>query len=164
MRKRLRVRVVNARDSGREKFRLNWEAQNGGIVGEPEDIYLPPGQTRVFDAPKIPAATTAAKLRLTGDEVDLITSPIFPRRKRTMLKIAWFGSDSENDPAGLRYYFQRAFPATSRRKIEIVSSSEQSNAPAELLNQATFAVISGGLAADQDRPPCAPGWRRAKQR
>ena len=50
----MRVRVVNASDLGREKFRLNPVGQNGKRPRHRQAIYLPPGQMRVFEAPKIP--------------------------------------------------------------------------------------------------------------
>ena len=49
----VRVRVTNARDSNREKFQLNWQSENeNAVASEPMEIYLPPGQTRSFSAPK----------------------------------------------------------------------------------------------------------------
>ena len=43
------------------------------------EIYLPPGQTRSFTAPKIPAGMTAGKLQLTGDEVNFDNHSYFRR-------------------------------------------------------------------------------------
>jgi len=145
----LRVRVTNARDSNREKFSLKWEAQNGNIVGEPLEIYLPPGQTRSFVAPKIPTNVITGKLQLTGDEADFDNQSYYVAPEIERVKIAWFGLESANDPEKLRYYIQRVFMGTPRRQIEIAPPTAQSIFSAELLNQAVFAVIPSALAADE---------------
>jgi hypothetical protein len=146
----VRVRVTNARDSNREKFRLNWQPQNGsGNIGEPLEIYLPPGQTRSFVAPKIPGGVTAGRLQLTGDEVDFDNQSFYVAPAAERVKIAWFGLESANDPQALRYYAQRVFSATSRRQIEIAPPTAQSVFSADLLNQAAFAVIPGQLAPEE---------------
>jgi len=63
--------------------------------------------------------------------------------------IAWFGSESANDPANLRYYLQRVFSETPRRKVEIISPTVQTTFSPELLNQAAFAVIPNRLATEE---------------
>ena len=167
----IRVRVTNARDSSREKFGLNWQALNGnGTAGKPLEIYLPPGQTHIIDAPKIPTNMTTGKLLLTGDEVDFDNQSFYARPEAEHVKIAWFGSDLANDPQHLRYYAQRVYPGNSRRQIKITPppaqsapSSErpdqvaylnpnipaQSSSSAGWLDQAAFAVIPNALSADE---------------
>jgi hypothetical protein len=146
----VRVRVTNARDSTREKFRLHWQALNGNTAaGQPLDIYLPPGQTHIVDAPKIPAGMTAGKLLLTGDEADFDNQSFYAAPEVEHVKIAWFGSESANDPEHLRFYAQRVFPGNSRRQIEIAPSPAQSAFSTEWLDQAAFAVIPVPLAADE---------------
>jgi hypothetical protein len=146
----VRVRVTNARDSSREKFGLNWQTQNGGgIGGAPMEIYLPPGQTRSFSAPKIPAGMTSGKLQLSGDEADFDNQSYFAAPEVEQVKIAWFGLESANDPEKLRFYVQRVFSGTPRRQIEIAPPTSQSVFSAERLNQAGFAVIPCQLAADE---------------
>jgi aerotolerance regulator-like protein/VWA domain-containing protein len=147
------MRVTNARNSGQEKFSVGWTADtDGGFVGEPVEIYLPPGQTRNFPAPKIPAAMTATQLRLTGDEESFDNVAYYAAPEKEHITVAYFGSESANDPAKLRYYLQRVFPETPRRKIEIVSATNQSAFSPELLNQSTFAVIPGTLAPEETAP------------
>jgi hypothetical protein len=69
--------------------------------------------------------------------------------------IAWFGSESANDPEKLRYYLQRTWPDTFRRKIEITPAAAPSDFSAELLNQAGMAVVRRQLGAEE-----AAGLRR----
>jgi Mg-chelatase subunit ChlD len=146
----VRVRVSNARDSGREKFQLNWESENGiAVAGEPMEIYLPPGQTRSFSAPKLPAGTTAAEIQLTGDEVDFDNHSYFAAPEAEHLTIAWFGLESNNDPTQMRYYLQRVFPETPARTVKVITPTVQQTFSPELLNRSAFAVIPGRLAPEE---------------
>jgi Mg-chelatase subunit ChlD len=145
-----RVRVINARDSNREKFQLNWQLENGtAAAGEPMEIYLPPGQVRTFSAPKLPAGTTAAQLQLSGDEVAFDNRSFYAAAEAEHLTIVWFGLDADNDPAKMRYYMQRVFPETPGRQVKVISPSVQQAFSPELLNQAAFAVIPGRLAPEE---------------
>jgi hypothetical protein len=146
----VRVRVTNARDSNREKFQLNWQSENGAAVaGGPVEIYLPPGQTRSFSAPKLPAGTTAAEIQLSGDEVDFDNHSYFAAPEAEALTIAWFGLDSGNDPQKMRYYLQRVFPETPARRVKIITPADQQTFSPELLDQSAFAVIPGRLAPEE---------------
>jgi hypothetical protein len=131
------VRVVNASNSRKEKFRLEWN----GVTGAFTEIYLPPGQSRTFSAPKLPAGTGIAKLELSGDDVEFDNVSYFAAPESESVAIACLGTEPANDPDGLQYYLQRVFLPTPRRKVELVS--------ADSLPRATFAVISGKLPREQ---------------
>jgi hypothetical protein len=143
----IHARVANSRDSNREKFYLAWQPPGGG-AGKPVEIYLPPGQTRAFAAPGLPASLTAGQLQLTGDDASFDNQSFYVAPEAEQLKIAWFGSDTPNDPAQLRFYAESVFSPTPRRKVAITSRAA-GVAPADLLNQATLAVIAGSLGADE---------------
>jgi len=140
------VRVTNARDSGREKFRVGWNAGNNSPA-EATEIYLPPGQSRIFPAPKAPSGTSAGELRLTGDDENFDNTAYYAAPEPENIQIAYLGSDSGNDPAKLRYYLQRVFPESGRRRVQVVSSSN--SVPAELLQQAAFAVVPGAISTGE---------------
>jgi Mg-chelatase subunit ChlD len=148
--KGIRVRVVNARDSDREKFQLNWILpNNAGPASEPMEIYLPPGQTRNFTAPKFAPNSLATTLCLIGDEVAFDNKSYFAAPEVEHLRIAWFGLESANDPERLRYYAQHVFPGTPRRQVEIIPPTVHTVFSPELLNQAMFAVIPSRLAPEE---------------
>jgi hypothetical protein len=88
----------------------------------------------------------AATIHLTGDEADFDNRSFYLVPEPEHVTIAWFGSDSANDPADLRYYLQRVFSETPRRKVDIVSPAAQTTVSPEWLNQAVFAVIPNRLA------------------
>lgn len=126
----VRVRVVNASNSRKEKFHLDW-----GGSGPSSDIYLPPGQSRTFTAPKLTAGTTTAKLQLSGDDVEFDNTSYFAAPEIENVAIACLGMESSNNPAGLLYYLQRVFLPAPRCHVELVES----------LTNAAFAIISGKI-------------------
>ena len=130
----IHVRVVNASNSHKEKFRLDW-----GNSGASSDIYLPPGQSRTFTAPKPTAGTATGKLQLFGDDVEFDNNSYFAAPEIENVSIACLGMESSNDSAGLLYYLQRVFLPAPRRHVELVES----------LPQAAFAIISGKLPLGQ---------------
>jgi Mg-chelatase subunit ChlD len=147
--KGIRVRVVNARDSDREKFQLSWATQDGnGVASAPMEIYLPAGQSRSFTSPKISTNFTAGKLQLTGDEVAFDNQSYFAAPEVERLTIAWFGLESANDPEKLRYYVQRVFPATPRRQVQIIPPTLNTVFSPDKLNAAAFAVIPSTLSTE----------------
>jgi hypothetical protein len=148
----VRVRVTNARDSDRAKFQLAWQLPQGTTSTsgtKAMEIYLPPGQTRTYSAPTLPAGVTTAELRLSGDEVNFDNRSYFALPEAEHLTIAWFGSDAGNNPQSMRYYLQRVFPETKTRHVKVISPVVQQAFAPELLNQATFAVIPGRLAPEE---------------
>jgi hypothetical protein len=116
----IHARVTNARDSRVETFHLHWAAENGAaIAGEPMEIYLPPGQTRTFTAPPKPPGMKSGALRLTGDDAEFDNVSYFAAPEREEVRIAYFGSESANDPAKLRYYLERVFNDSPQRRVRL---------------------------------------------
>jgi hypothetical protein len=142
------VRVINSRDSGREQFRLNWKTAAGSSA-EPAEAYVPPGQMRVVNAPALPDGTKSVQIELSGDTdaFDNTAYLLVPEAER--LTVAWLGLDAANDPAKLRYYFERAFPETSRRKVEVIATGNNAALSAEMLEDAAFAIVSRNLGAGE---------------
>lgn len=130
---KVQVRVTNASNSRKEKFHLDWS----GISGASADVYLPPGQSRTFAAPRLPAGTRTGKLELSGDDIEFDNVSYFAAPEIESVAIACLGMEATNDPAGLVYYLQRVFPPTPRRKVDLVGP--------ESLPRAAFAMISGEL-------------------
>jgi hypothetical protein len=145
----IHVRIANARDSSREKFQLAWTMENGGSA-ESMEIYLPPGQARSFTAPKKP--NTAAQLRLSGDEEPFDNVSYYAAAEVDRASIAWFGTESVNDPEKLRYYIERVFPEAPRRQVQVTRPYTNSAFSPEMLNRSAFAVIAGKLAPEEVTP------------
>lgn len=147
------VRVTNARDSSREKFLLSWESANANASApQPMEIYLAPGQTRTFSAPKLPASSTAGELQLTGDEETFDNASYYAVPQAEKIAVAYFGRESGNDPAQLRYYLQRVFAGTPRRQIELSAPQSNSVISSDTLAAALLAVIPRPLAPEEITP------------
>lgn len=142
------VRVTNTRDSRVEKFQLAWDTQNAGAAA-PMEIYLPPGQSRSFTAPRLASAATSAQLRLSGDEETFDNVSYYAAPEVEQTRIAWFGSESINDPEKLRYYVQRVFPEAPPHAVEIMRPYTNSAFSQAMLNHAAFAVIAEKLGSDE---------------
>ena len=135
----------------REKFQLAWQLakQASPSTNGTMEIYLPPGQTRTYATPILPAGTTTAELQLSGDEVDFDNRSYFAAPEAEHLTIAWFGPDAGNDPQNMRYYLQRVFPETPAQQVTIVSPVIQQVFSPDLLNQAAFAIIPGRITSEE---------------
>jgi hypothetical protein len=147
----IHVRVANSRDSSREKFQLAWVAENGG-ASAPMEIYLPPGQARSFTAPKLAAAKTFAQLRLSGEEDSFDDTSYYVAPEFERATIAWFGTESINDPEKLRYYIERVFPEGPRQPVQVVRPYTNSAFSSDMLNRAAFAVIAQKLTPEEVTP------------
>jgi hypothetical protein len=147
----IHVRVANSRDSSREKFQLAWAAENGG-GSVPMEIYLPPGQARSFIAPKLPAARTFAQLRLSGEEESFDNTSYYVAPEFERATIAWFGTESVNDPEKLRYYIERVFPEGPSQSVQVMRPYTNSAFSPDMLNRAAFAVIADKLAPQEVAP------------
>ncbi|HZV33205.1 MAG TPA: hypothetical protein VFB72_01410, partial [Verrucomicrobiae bacterium] len=77
------------------------------------------------------------------DDVTFDNASWFAAPETEVVHIAYLGTDSADEPAGLRYYLQRVFPPAARREVKIVS--EESLA----LAQADFAIVPGQLSLKQ---------------
>jgi hypothetical protein len=131
----IHVRVSNASDSKKEKFNLGWKG-----AGERMEIYLTPGQTRTFTAPKPPDGMKSGALELSGDDLDYDNLSYYAAPEIQRVAIYGAGLGLTNDSTGLLYYLQRAFPSTPRWQATF--------AP-ELTEQAAFAIVATNLAPTQ---------------
>jgi Aerotolerance regulator N-terminal/von Willebrand factor type A domain len=132
------VRVANSTDSRQEKFRLGWQG-----ASERMDIYLAPGRTRTFTAPKPPAGLKSAVLELSGGDLDYDNLSYYAAPEIQHVAIYCAGMGSTNAPSGMFYYLQRALPATPRWQPEF---------SAELTPQTSFAILATNLPSEQIAP------------
>lgn len=142
-----RVRVVNAEDSERERFRLQWQTRSGQPVGEPEEVYVPPGQTRVVQLEQ-PSQADVVQLVLEGDDADfdnrLYVAPLLRRR----VAVTYVGDDSGDDSRGLRYYLQRALVDTPRQQVVLEGRTSQESLKLDA-KKTSLVVVGTALQDDQ---------------
>ena len=110
----VRVRVSNSSESRQEQFHLRWS----GSASNPIAAYVPPGQSRSFDLPKVAGSEA---IELTGDEADFDNRIFVVAPPREQIEIAFIGNDDETNTTQLLFYLKRAFPETAQREVRVVT-------------------------------------------
>lgn len=139
----VRVRVLNATDSERDQFRVRWAHANDSAVS----VYVPPGKSRVVSLPLPDAAahkpeaqardgespslahrasvtdaeTSASRIVLEGDDYDFDNAVYLVPQQRREVSVLLVSGSAADDPRGLRYYLERAFPDTAKRSVQVVA-------------------------------------------
>lgn len=116
----LRARVFNAADSKVEEFQIGWCGPGGKLLAS-NNIYVPAGQSRVLKLEERPAE--ADRLRLLGDAHDFDNDFFVGPEVQRQLHVIYLGDESADDPSGLRYFLERVWPETPRRKVVITDVS-----------------------------------------
>lgn len=112
----VRIRVNNSADAKTEQFQIRW----AGIAGSDSlDAYVPPGQSRIVPAPKVPTNAVAERITLSGDEDDFDNTVYVVPPKAEEVNVLFLGNEAENDPAQLFYYLKRAFQDTRRQAVRL---------------------------------------------
>ncbi len=144
----VRIRVTNDVTSTQELFRVGWMRPGPtGFAGQPLEIYVPPGQSRVVPVP-VPAETDGiSRISLTGDDEDfdnhLFVIP--PETKR--LSVLYLGADTAQDSTKPRFFLQRALPDTPRLAVDVVASPPAQPLPPEAARAASLLFVTDPLPA-----------------
>lgn len=121
----LRVRVSNDPGANREQFTLRWSGEGGG---EPVEVYVPPGESRVARIPR-PLASAAVQPRallLEGDSHPFDNTLYLAEDRREEATVLAVIDGAADDPAGLLYYLERAFPDLPGRTVRVRQSPPSS--------------------------------------
>jgi hypothetical protein len=118
----LRARVMNADDSKVEEFQIGWSGPDGQLLAA-SPIYVPAGQSRVIKLAERPS--TADRLRLVGDSHDFDNDFFVGPEIQRQLRVIQLGDESADDPRGLRYFLDRVWSETPRRKVTITDVTAQ---------------------------------------
>lgn len=143
----VRVRVTNASDSRKEQFTVAWARSGSDApVGTPQEIYVPPGQSRTVS---LPAPTNAApdRIVLLGDDEPFDnTVHVFPPEP-VQLPIVFVGNDTLDDSKEPLFFLRRALPTTPGLAIRLSVASPSAPAAAGVLEAAALIVSTGTLEA-----------------
>jgi hypothetical protein len=139
----VRLRVANAADSTGESFQVGWADEAGrGFAGAAQDVYVPPGQSRLVTVPWPSATPAPGRLRLTGDAEPfdnlVAAAPVPPTR----VPVLHFGRNEAADPRHPLFFLQKALPQTRRLATDLVTVPAAGPVPPEALAQAGFFVIT----------------------
>ncbi|NBV24074.1 MAG: VWA domain-containing protein [Proteobacteria bacterium] len=115
-----RVRVSNSTDAKREQFQVGW-SDGKEFVGKPQDVYVPPGQTRVVALSSPPLGSNPERVLLRGDDdpFDNTLALIPPEAAR--VSVLYLGGEVPSNTAEPLYFLQRAFPSTRRQIVQILA-------------------------------------------
>jgi hypothetical protein len=138
------VRVSNSAESKREQFRIAWvDSKTGASIGNPIDVHVSAGKSRVVRAPQRAATNAPASLVLTGDDEPFDNTLYIAAPELERVQVGFLGSAAENDPEDILYYLKRAFQETRHRMVSIVPVAQ--NAAAIIPPGMRFVIASGNL-------------------
>jgi hypothetical protein len=119
----VRVRVSNAPDATKEQLQVGWAAEDGSFLGAPQDVYVPPGQSRVVALPVPAAGTNAVELPnrvvLRGDDEPFDNVAFVIPPSPATLRVLYLGADAAGDSRQPLFFLRRALPETPRQRIEV---------------------------------------------
>jgi hypothetical protein len=113
------VRVSHASDGRRDQFRLSWVDPAGAVAGNPIDLQVLPGKSRIVRAPQRPQNPAQLRLVLSGDEESFDNTLFIAAPEPERVEVAFVGEAAANDPAELLFYLNRAFQETRRRTVRL---------------------------------------------
>jgi Aerotolerance regulator N-terminal/von Willebrand factor type A domain len=140
----VRLRVSNSSDAQREQFQIKW----GGINAPSLDAYVPPGQSRIVQAPKLPDGSTGDKIVLSGDDNDFDNTVYLVQPKAEQINVLFLGNDSEKNPEQSLYYLKRAFQTTPGRAVHVNTLNTGGPSVASVLGTNQLVILSGALSED----------------
>jgi hypothetical protein len=112
----VRIRVSNSADANREQFQISWA---GVAEAASLDAYVPPGQSRIVPAPKVPTNAVATRITLSGDDDDFDNTVYVVAPKAEEVNVLYLGNELETDAAQSLYYLTRAFQDTRRQAVRL---------------------------------------------
>src|SRR5262249_18986066 len=117
-----------------------------GVAGAPVvEAYVPPGQSRILQAPKLPTGATGEKLELSGDDDDFDNTVHLIQPEPQHVKVVFVGDETEKDPAESLYYLKRAFQQTRRQDINVTAVSPESPLSPAILGDTRLLIVLGPL-------------------
>lgn len=146
-----RVRVTNEEDSAVDSFVLHWLDDSGRVDhASQQTVYVPPGQSRV-ESMSLPVGEDAARFRrleLVGDDFDFDNTVFAIPPERAEYTILYAGTESADDPEGLRFYLTRTFVETPERVVQIQSWDGATPVPELARGAIHFVVLTQNVAPE----------------
>lgn len=107
------IRITNSADAVKNRFRLRWDTETD-TAG---DVYVPPGQSVVVQAPVKPESSTATRLVLAGDNHDFDNTLHIAPPLEQPVNILYVGDDDPNDAKAMLFYVRQAFGASPSQVV-----------------------------------------------
>lgn len=145
---RIRLRVTNTPEAAVEQFQVGWVGPADTVMVPPVDVHVPPGQSRILTLTITNLPSGNPRARLLGDaepfdnEVYLLPPP---QLRSTVLYV---GGDAEDAGEEELFFLQRAFQATPRQAVEVVSFGSRDESSALDGQASSLLVLTGGPTAN----------------
>ncbi|MBI5772682.1 MAG: BatA domain-containing protein [Verrucomicrobia bacterium] len=137
-----RVRVMNAADSKREQFQIGWvRGAEKSFAGAAVDVYVPPGQSRVVNAPTPPTGAVAERVWLKGDDEEFDNVVFALATPPTRANVLYLGRDDGKDTAQPLYFLRRAFQETRRQVVQVIARTPDAVLTAADLERVSLIVV-----------------------
>lgn len=116
--------MSNSSDAKREQFQVGW-SDGKEFVGKPQDIYVPPGQSRVVALNAPPLGAIAERVLLRGDEEAFDNSLALIPPEAARVSVLYLGGEAATDTAEPLYFLS----APSRPRAGKSSKSSHARRP-----------------------------------
>lgn len=120
---RMRVRVTNDLASKGQQFTLHWgdsSTEDPALL----TVLVPPGQGRVVALPNPATPELGRSVILRGDDQPFDNVLWLPRRTPRPCQVLFVGNDAANDPAGQRFYLERALATNPQYRVTILGPQD----------------------------------------
>jgi hypothetical protein len=122
----MRVRVANSPDSKIDQFKVGWTADGRSIFGQPVNVYVPAGQSRIIAIPMFTNALASInpdRIILQGDEEDFDNTVYVIAPEKSRLTVCYLGLETVQDSHQPLYFLERAFQETRRQAVRVVQGT-----------------------------------------
>lgn len=120
-----------------------------GFIGQAVDVYVPPGQSRVFPLPKTPAGLPEERLRLAGDDDAFDNTAYLVPTLAQEVRLVYLGNDTATNTQGSLFYLQRAFPQTKQQLVTLRMHRLDEPVSRAEYEKAALIVVTGKLSEQQ---------------
>lgn len=142
----VRLRIANAADSRREQFRVGWAPESGsGFTGNPLELYVPAGQSRIVLLPTPTAAPVPDRVLLQGDDQDFNNTVFALAPERLKLTVLYLGTEAANDPKQPLFFLERAFQETRREEVSVLPHVPSTPLSPAQVQSADLIVVTSSL-------------------
>jgi hypothetical protein len=136
----VRVRVRNSPVSKREQFQVGWADAQGRYLSPPLDVYVPPGQSRVFAVPLLAKRDEMRRITLQGDDEAFDNMVYVVPTEQRHWTVSYYGADAPDDPRGSLFFLERAFPPSPPLSVNFVAGETP---------EAKLAVLRDGISPEK---------------
>lgn len=119
-----RVFVSSASDSTKELFDISWINDRDHNLHEPEQVYLPPGQSRVTRLPSLTNNVTAQRIRLSGDDEPFDNTIFVVPAEPQEVRILSISDGLDSDVRSLSFFLKSVFQSTTRQSMLFANFGE----------------------------------------